>query len=155
MTFQIFPTSPRRTKKHISHSWALNFHVSPFFLDSDTCQIFSCLKKFFLDKILCVQYGQKKLRIISFRALYIGRNTIFSKIKMKLDVDMSIFWGFGLIFVLKRSISFSNFNRTMEPDQSILIRIKFEFLFFDCTNFEVKIFCWDHQKFFYGLFDYV
>ena len=29
--------------------------------------------------------------------------------------------GVGLIFVPKRSISFSNFNRIMEPDQSILI----------------------------------
>ena len=34
---------------------------------------------------------------------------------------MSIFWGFGLISMLKRSISFSNFNRIMEPDQLILI----------------------------------
>ena len=29
------------------HLWALNFRFGPFFLDSETCQIFSCLKKFF------------------------------------------------------------------------------------------------------------
>ena len=34
---------------------------------------------------------------------------------------MSVFWDFSLISMLKRSISFSNFNRTMEPDQSNLI----------------------------------
>eukprot|EP00493_Phyllostaurus_siculus_P004642 UN04663 len=42
---------------------------------------------------------------------------------MKLNVDISIFWAFGLIFVLKISIFFYRSNGIAEPDQSILISI--------------------------------
>eukprot|EP00493_Phyllostaurus_siculus_P020943 UN21268 len=43
--------------------------------------------------------------------------------QMKLNVNISIFWAFGLISVLRRSISFYRSNGTAEPDQSILISI--------------------------------
>ena len=58
------------------------------------------------------------------------------KIKMNLNVDMSIFWDFSLISMLKRSISFSNFNRTMEPDQSILINVSNTFFFQNVEKLE-------------------
>ena len=46
------------------------------------------------------------------------------RIKMKLNVDISIFLAFGLIFLLKRSISFYRSSGTAEPDQSILILVR-------------------------------
>ena len=46
------------------------------------------------------------------------------------------FGGFSLISMLKRSISFSKFNRTLEPNQSILIIFLSQILFFRILLFE-------------------
>ena len=57
---------------------------------------------------------------------------------MNLNVDMSIFWDFNLISMLKRSVSFSNFNRNMKPDQSILIYPMI--IYFDVNDKSFKVF---------------
>ena len=103
------------------HSWALNFPFSPSFLDSDPCQIFSCLKKFSLEKILFLLAWLEVILHYQLSSPVQQKYHIFTT-KMNLNVDMSIFWGFSLISMLETSISFSNFNRIIESGQSILIQ---------------------------------
>ena len=63
------------------------------------------------------------------------------KIKMNINIDMSIFWDFSLTSMLKRSTSFSNFNRTMEPDQSILIQRPIS-----CGSYSLSKVCLQYRK---------
>ena len=108
-----------RTKKTPPHSWALNFHFGPFFLDSDTCQIFRVSQKSFLDKILSESKNfQQKLAFLG--VIIIVEHGLIFVFHVKHDIYKILQWS-NLYSELWNFVFRQNAH--LKPDQSILMEI--------------------------------